>query len=384
MEAPRRIDKVEYIMSHKFAALAGKNLFVCNSCQHEGFTGLMNCTICDKCVGTLFEMYASGVLNDNSTQSFNRKLFDNNLQNLWSELIAENRHHAHPIKDISEQADKHNISLPEPCVLPPEPKIYQDASALDNICPDWRADRNRLVNSLLAAKRFADIDEICSYEKKFDPGWTMFAFAKKEEAQGRIDKAIAQAKMALEHEPYATKTREYLISLFLKNNQESEAQKLVAEGLAADRFWGRGYLHLAELRPEAKLESLKKAANIMPHSLALRGALANYYIEGGQIAEAIAELENALEYVPDWKEGAFGLALLYEQNADFERAIKALAGIAEIDAQARLALFRLLCLHRPKGEALAYGTKKLGYAQSTAVRERSRIITEAHEAKAKA
>lgn len=382
METLGRIEKVDYIIKHKLSSIVMKNIRVCNSVSHERFTGSKNCVRCQKCIRTLFEMYALGMLKY-AGACFNVNLFEKNISLLWHKLYSDVHEREWFIPEIEKQAEKNGISLPKGTDAAERlrnimPAVYNDLD-VQIINPEYRDQRDALFQFLLKEKRFNDIDEIFRYEKILDPGWAFFMYSRKEWHMGNMDKAIFLARKALHHEPYATKHRAHLANLLLESGKHDEALTLIKDGIAEDKLWAQGYILLAELDPDSEAEIMRSATTAIPHNLALWTWAAQRPFEKGLLDDAVMVLEKALEYNPDWKKGHLILAELYETMGNADKALRVLEKTEKFHPDVRPQMFRLLCLHGSKGDALDFGQEKLGWTPMHANMNRSRIILETRD-----
>jgi predicted TPR repeat methyltransferase len=94
-----------------------------------------------------------------------------------------------------------------------------------------------------------------------------------------------------------------------------------------------GLIQLDRGEPRKAIDALKQALATGPDNPALRMALGRAYRDGGALAMAVVEFENAAHLAPGYGEALHALGMARLDVGDFAGAVQALAEVAELDPE---------------------------------------------------
>jgi len=334
MEAHRRIDKIKYIFEHRLADVVRSNFRICNDGLYMGFAQATSCRRCNKCLRTMFSMYALGLL-DGKSAPFHAEHFLKNVKLYWKVYSQQKMERKLFLEEIVSTAALNKIALPLAESSSPTQsvlnfdKLSESAQAMLPTNLDERNQKNHLTEELRSKKMYVDLESYIQMEQVLDPGWAQWETSKMKESQGDIDGALTSAFLALEIEPELLPERLRLANLLCYVGREEEARRIVSEGIQLDSFWRDGYIFLSKLhidssQSEAAVQILEAALEHMPHDTQMRTCLAELAEKMGDSQRAIDHLRKGIEMNPDWCAGYVELADVLNRMHRRKEAIRVL------------------------------------------------------------
>lgn len=314
MEAHRRIDKVKYIFNHRLASVVKSNFRICNDGLYMGFAEATSCRRCNKCLRTMFSMYALGIL-DSKSPPFYAEYFLKNINLYWSVYSQQKMEKKLFLEEIVSTADLNKIDLPRDCYnATPQSvlefnKLSENAQAILPTNLDERSQKNHLTAEMRSKKMYVDLEKYIQMEQVLDPGWAAWETSKMKESQGDAKGALTSAFQALEIEPENLPERLRLANLLCLVGRAEEATCVVVEGIRLDRFWRGGYMFLSKMhintfKSDDAVKILEAALEHMPHDTQMR----TYIAELVDSQRAVDHLQKGIEMNPDWCAGYIALA----------------------------------------------------------------------------
>ena len=141
----------------------------------------------------------------------------------------------------------------------------------------------------------------------------------------RTDEAIAYLKNMQQENPDNLYAKTLLGQVLAGTGNSGEAQKIFESALEADDSWLPAYTALAGLQQgdiSSQIDTYKRGLEAVPESQELVLLLGTAYERSGQVEEAIASYENALEANPDSLAVANNLAALLADNRSDTKSLE--------------------------------------------------------------
>jgi tetratricopeptide (TPR) repeat protein len=141
----------------------------------------------------------------------------------------------------------------------------------------------------------------------------------------RTDEAIAYLKNMQQENPDNLYAKTLLGQVLAGTGNSGEAQEIFESALEADESWLPAYTALAGLQQgdiSSQINTYKRGLEAVPESQELVLLLGTAYERSGQVEEAIASYENALEANPDSLAVANNLAALLADNRSDTKSLE--------------------------------------------------------------